>query len=83
MLGQSYQDAIVAVNSCWLQAMATAVVADEIAEFLELTKVRLFDVEARIQVSWIGLEKTPMMEERIPSELIHSNHLWNTNFGPQ
>ncbi len=55
--------------------MATAVVTGEVAEFLELTEVRLFDVEARIQLSWIGLEKPPAMEERIPSKLIHSNHL--------
>ena len=75
VLCQSYQDAIVAVNSCWLRAMATAVVAGEIAEFLELTEVRLFGAEARIQVSWIGLENPPAMEEWIPSELIHSNHL--------
>ncbi len=63
--------------------MATAVVAGEVAEFLGLTEVRLFGVEARIPVSWIGLEKPPAMEERILSELIHSNHLWNTNFGPR
>jgi len=25
--------------------------------------------------SWIGLEKPPAMEERIPSKLIHSNYL--------
>jgi len=75
MLGQSYQDAVVVVNACRLQAMATAIVAGEVAEFLELTEVRLFGVEARIQMIWIGLEKLPAMEERIPSELIHSNHL--------
>ncbi len=55
--------------------MASAVVTGEVAEFLELTEVRLFGVEARLQMSWIGLEKPPAMEERILSELIHSNHL--------
>jgi len=55
--------------------MATAVVAGEVAEFLESTEVRLFGVGARIQMSWIGLEKPPAMEERIPSKLIHSNYL--------